>query len=275
MTLSNTMTSLMDKARELTGLSEKISLSRLTELMNHFDLHVNPNLLGEAGTTLAGSNVLLSSPKNIIEDGNVKTYTSHGVQWDQVIFLMTLDPGTYTYSAYLKGPLDEASFYLQNSTGTQSLIATLISLANDNKWYRCKQTFSITNKDTYRIFFTNVYEQKNAKLELGDLATPLTTVGGRQVLKETQVIEDHREFKELLDLKEIKAIVEQRVHKVFKENVGHRDLKARKDQQAKTLMTLLIHYNLAILIIFGLTVIMKLTVHLLILLLMANGVTYQ
>ncbi|OTA49909.1 hypothetical protein BHL83_01425 [Limosilactobacillus reuteri] len=176
--LTDTMTLLMDKFRAKTGLTDKLTIARATGLMDHFDLHVNPNLLGEAGTTLAGSNVLLSSPKNIIEDGNVKIYTSHGVQWDQVIFLMTLDPGTYTYSAYLKGPLDETSFYLQNSTGTQSLITTLISLANDNKWYRCKQTFSITNKDTYRILFTNVYEQKNAKLELGDLATPLTTVGG-------------------------------------------------------------------------------------------------
>lgn len=178
MSLSETMTALMDKAREITGLTEKISIAQLAGLMDHFDLHVNPNLLGEAGTTLAGSNVLLSSPKNIIEDGNVKIYTSHGVQWDQVSFLMTLDPGTYTYSAYLKGPLDKVFFYLQNSTGTQSLIITSISLANDNKWYRCKQTFSITNKDTYRIFFTNVYEQRNAKLELGDLVTPLTTVGG-------------------------------------------------------------------------------------------------
>lgn len=179
MSLSETMTALMDKARKITGLTEKISVDRLTSLMDHFDLHVNPNLLGEAGTTLAGSNVILSSPKNIIEDGNVKAYTSHGVQWDQVSFLMTLDPGTYTYSAYLKGPLDIVTFFfLQSSTGDQSLLAIPISLANDNKWYRCKQTFSITNKDTYRIFFTNVYEQKNAKLELGDLATPLTTVGG-------------------------------------------------------------------------------------------------
>ena len=168
----------MDKAREITGLTEKISIARLTSLMDHFDLHVNPNLLGEAGTTLAGSNVILTSPKNIIEDGNDKIYTSHGVQWNQVSFLMTLDPGTYTYSAYLRGPLDEVRFYLQNSTGTYSLIATSISLANDNKWYRCKQTFSITNKDTYRIFFTNAYEQKNAKFELGDLATPLNSVGG-------------------------------------------------------------------------------------------------
>lgn len=176
--LSETMTALMDKFRAKTGLTNKMTVARATSLMDHLDLHVNPNLLGEAGMTLAGSNVLLSSPKNIIEDGNVKTYTSHGVQWDQVSFLMTLDPGTYTYSAYLRGPLDKVFFYLQNSTGTQSLITTSISLANDNKWYRCKQTFSITNKDTYRIFFTNAYEQKNAKLEVGDLATPLNKVGG-------------------------------------------------------------------------------------------------
>lgn len=176
--ITDTLTPLMDKFRAKTGLTDKLTVARVTGLMNHFDLHVNPNLLGEAGTTLAGSNVILSSPKNIIEDGNVKAYTSHGVKWNQVSFLMTLDPGTYTYSAYLKGPLDIANFFLQNSTGNQSLLNIPISLANDNKWYRCKQTFSITNKDTYRMFFTNVYEQKNAKLELGDLATPLTEVNG-------------------------------------------------------------------------------------------------
>ena len=176
--ITDTLTPLMDKFRAKTGLTDKLTVARGTGLMDHLDLHVNPNLLGEAGTTLAGSNVLLSRPKNIIEDGNVKIYTSHGVQWDQVSFLMTLDPGTYTYSAYLKGPLDKVFFFLQKSTGIQSLLMIPISLANDKGWHRCKQTFSITNKDTYRIFFTNVYEQKNAKLELGDLATPLNKVGG-------------------------------------------------------------------------------------------------
>ena len=179
MSLSETMTALMDKTRELTGLTEKISIAQLTSLMNHFDLHVNDNLLGDSGTTLAGSNVLLTSPKNIIEDGNDKIYTSHGVQWNQVMFLMTLDPGKYTYSAYLKGPFDTTVlFFLQNSTGSQELLRIPTSLPNDKGWHRCKQTFSITNKNTYRIFFTNVYEQKNAKLELGDFATPLTKVGG-------------------------------------------------------------------------------------------------
>jgi|SRR5699024_3682648 len=176
--ITDTLTLLMDKFREKTGLTEKLTIAQATGLIDHLDLHVNPNLLGEAGTTLAGSNVILSSPKNIIEDGNVKAYTSHGVQWDQVLFLMTLDPGTYTYSTYLKGPLDKVFFFLQNSNGIQSLLTFAVSLPNDKGWHRCKQTFSITNKDTYRIFFTNVYEQKNAKLELGDLATPLTKVGG-------------------------------------------------------------------------------------------------
>ena len=176
--ITDTLTPLMDKFRAKTGLTDKLTVARATSLMDHFDLHVNPNLLGEAGTTLAGSNVILSRPKNIIEDGNVKAYTSHGVQWNQVGFLITLDPGTYTYSAYLKGPLDKTWFYLQNSNGTHSLLTFVVSLPNDKGWHRCKQTFSITNKNTYRIFFTNVYEQKNAKLELGDIATPLIKVGG-------------------------------------------------------------------------------------------------
>ena len=40
MSIVSTLTPLMDKARKLTGLTEKISIARLTSLMDHFDLHV-------------------------------------------------------------------------------------------------------------------------------------------------------------------------------------------------------------------------------------------
>ena len=39
MSLSETMTALMDKAREITGLTEKISIARLTGLMDSFNLN--------------------------------------------------------------------------------------------------------------------------------------------------------------------------------------------------------------------------------------------
>lgn len=48
MTAVETLTALMDKVRQKTGLTEKISVPRLTGLMDHFDLHANPNLLDGA-----------------------------------------------------------------------------------------------------------------------------------------------------------------------------------------------------------------------------------
>lgn len=58
MTLNSELIALMDKARSLTGLTDKISIDRLTELMDYFDLHVNPNLIDNADT-LAGDGFYL------------------------------------------------------------------------------------------------------------------------------------------------------------------------------------------------------------------------
>ena len=55
MSLNETMTALMDKAREITGLTEKINIAQLTSLMNHFDLHVNPNLLSSTTVEVASN----------------------------------------------------------------------------------------------------------------------------------------------------------------------------------------------------------------------------
>lgn len=174
MSLSDTMTALMDKARKLTGLTDKISVTQLTNLMDHFDLHVNPDLLGNAGITFAGDNVLISNPNNVIEEDGDKVYMTTEL-WNQIMFLVTLDPGTYTYSASLMNPLvsDGAIFFVQGSNGSPELIWVQIAFAEDNKWHRCQYTFSIKTKSTYRVFFTNANKQKNMKLEVGDLATPL------------------------------------------------------------------------------------------------------
>lgn len=179
MTLSNTMTSLMDKARELTGLSEKISLSRLTELMNHFDLHVNPNLLNNA-KELSGEDFLFMGGKIVDGDGYkiFKTQKS----WEQVCCFLTLNPGTYTLSENVSGPLSidgKCVFCLQNADGSETLIANRVSIpAGNDEGHRVSSTFKVITKNKYRVFFTNVKTQSLPKLEAGDLATPFEKSGG-------------------------------------------------------------------------------------------------
>lgn len=51
MPFNDTMTALMDKAHKITGLTDKLNLIQLTGLMDHFDLHVNPNLLKQTAYT--------------------------------------------------------------------------------------------------------------------------------------------------------------------------------------------------------------------------------
>ena len=179
MTLSNTMTSLMDKARELTGLSEKISLSRLTELMNHFDLHVNPNLLNNA-KELSGEDFLITGGKIVDGDGYKIFKTQNN--WEQVCCFLALNPGTYTFSENVSGPLSidgKCDFYLQNANGSETLITNRVSIpAGNDEGHRVSFTFKVITKNEYRVLFTNVKTQSLPKLEVGDLATPFEKSGG-------------------------------------------------------------------------------------------------
>lgn len=45
MSITDTLTPLMDKFRAKTGLTDKLTVARVTGLMDHLDLHVNLNLL--------------------------------------------------------------------------------------------------------------------------------------------------------------------------------------------------------------------------------------
>lgn len=171
------MTPLMDKARKLTGLTEKISIARLTSLMNHFDLHVNPNLLDNVDT-LTGNGYFLSGGKIIDYNGH-KAFKTDSL-WNQVSCTRLLDKGTYTFSETVSGPLlqGQVSFYLQNSNGSTVFAEHEFPVPDDGKEHRVSNTFVINTKNQYRFFFTNAKIQLLPKLEVGDLATPLEKVGG-------------------------------------------------------------------------------------------------
>ena len=82
MSIASTLTPLMDKARKLTGLTEKISIARLTSLMNHFDLHVNPNLLDKTQITtkhIPSSTYQQWTYNNF--DYVLKPYTTYTFSW--------------------------------------------------------------------------------------------------------------------------------------------------------------------------------------------------
>lgn len=189
MTLSNAMTSLMDKARELTGLSEKISLSRLTELMNHFDLHVNPNLI-------------LADKINVAVTSHTKDAYPN---WQNEYISNPLKPDTtYTISACATTSdtrVANASIRIWNDRTNTPLLdkngswePSLWIFPADGK--RHSYTFTTDNKgassdgynyvlwayagvagrEIYGFDFTTIY--RDIKLEVGDLATPFEKLGG-------------------------------------------------------------------------------------------------
>lgn len=176
MSLEDTMTSLMDKFREKTNLTDKLSIQRATSLMDHLDLHVNHNLVANA-TTLTGDNFIVSSGGQIVDCNGYKAYETNSL-WCQVILIVTIDSGIYTLSEDVSGPLgDGMAFYLQDSTGSTTFQSAGIAVPNDGQTHRIAHTFEINTKGTYRVMFTNVKREALPKLEVGDLATPLTEMG--------------------------------------------------------------------------------------------------
>ena len=167
----------MDKAREITGLTEKISIARLTGLMNHFDLHVNPNLLSSTTVEVTSKQ---SDPYPM---------------WDNQLVYSKLKPKT-TYTLSLSAT---------NTNGVKGASAR-IYCANWNGHYINKQSqqfyFDADGKKKVFTFTTPEFEgwlydvylyagsmsvnehkdfvttYKDCKLEVGDLATPLTELGG-------------------------------------------------------------------------------------------------
>ena len=177
MSLSETMTALMDKTREITGLTEKISIARLTSLMNHFDLHVNPNLLD---TTTA-----------ISENGK----NSQWPMWMAYTFDYVLKPGKYTFSWRAKADSDtndgtvRVRIFDERSNVvipeqkidyagkvfplTDELQSYTFSVPDDNHTYRVLvYGASFPHHQLWSVTFYD------CKLEVGELATPLSKVGG-------------------------------------------------------------------------------------------------
>lgn len=177
MSLNSELTALMDKARNLTGLTDKISIDRLTGLMDHFDLHVNPNLIANADT-LSGDKFLSVGASYSNVNGHVVA-NSNGKLWSQFICLVSLSAGkTYTFSETVSGPLlsGNVTFMLQDDAGHKAIISDNIAIPDDESEHRVSYTFNVKSDGTYRVFFTNAKTFCLPKLELGELSTPIQGV---------------------------------------------------------------------------------------------------
>lgn len=207
MTAVETLTALMDKARQKTGLTEKISVPRLTGLMDHFDLHVNPNLLSTDYTnswSVSPSTSKILPATDPIGDGKVKTsivyldgmeksaqyscfYYSQKVHLEKgkpytLSLLARLAPNAPT-NVYL--PLELFSDYTDAHSGWPHIN---FEEGLHNTWTYYDGTFTVDETGDYKGFRILSYDQRpmpggvlylaNIKLEQSDLATPLEKVGG-------------------------------------------------------------------------------------------------
>lgn len=174
----------MNKARNLTNTTNKISLTKLINLMDHFDLHINPNLL----------TITESVDKPIPNDSYL--------QWTRTSFNLTqpLPAGTYTLSWQAK---------IMNDTNNKSDHKIRIRVYDDRKNrnipnipvagvefpltdQRQSYTFNVPNDNySYHLFaygsgagipqtWTVIFY--DCKLEIGDLANliPLATTFERR-----------------------------------------------------------------------------------------------
>ena len=172
MSLSETMTALMDKAREITGLTEKISIARLTSLMNHFDLHVNPNIFPETEFTVKkGGEWSYDTPHPYI---NLKpgTYTfSWKAKTDgsnKTVRIRIIDLVANTYANFIVGPFAGKEFPLTSLTQSYTF-----TIPKDEHNYNLCMYGSAAGEDV-----NNDVTFYDCKLEAGDLATPLNSLGG-------------------------------------------------------------------------------------------------
>lgn len=196
MTAVETLTALMDKARQKTGLTEKISVPRLTGLMDHFDLHINPNLLDGAADfsgnwVNSGKTWKLSTEKDPF-NGNAVMIQNENILWYGIYNQTVLQKGTYTFSLDYKitslgGKAAPSLFFyvLANSDEAAKVVRgnNVRTTPGVNQWNHASYTFTVADTTTTRCrveMATSGFQLcvSSCKLEVGDLATPLEKVGG-------------------------------------------------------------------------------------------------
>lgn len=183
MSIVSTMTSLMDSARKYFEVDNKLSIADLINLFNP-----NKNLL--EGSAVWSNDVFVNFNDHVVlTDENYNGYkVVHCSQaWNSPQACFNLKGGnTYTFSVYAKSDKDGegANIYLGLPSEPHFTIPTNISggVKLTTEWKRYYFTFVSTMDFNSHIrmeqFTNNNLYLAGYKLELGDLATPLTKVGG-------------------------------------------------------------------------------------------------
>lgn len=163
MGLNEVLTALMDKVREKTGTSEKISLVQLITLIDKIGLATNPNLLTQT--------TWIVNPDR---------------SWPAWSFvkLSDLNPGTYTFSwqANTSGTNRKVRIRIFNQSRNVTIPAD--DVGKEFLLSSARNSFTFTVPDGYTGFGLYVYgsganiaqtapvQFYNAKLESGSVATP-------------------------------------------------------------------------------------------------------
>lgn len=174
MSINELMTPLMDKFREKTSLTDSLTVQRATGLMDHLKLIVNPNLITKTTFKTDG-----------VGSWSMWTTRKEGLK---------LNPGTYTVSWQAKssGSFKHVRIRLYdiaNASTFNHIVGPFAGKVFPLTDKRQSYTFTLPGDFTYDVCFysgdidngenidaiTTFY---NVKLEVGDLATPLTEVGG-------------------------------------------------------------------------------------------------
>lgn len=187
MSLNDVMTPLMDKARKLTGLTDKISIARLTELMDHIKLIINENLIPDAATfghdTWNNKQYWKAEPS-----WNGLEVRSSDEKYYGLSPKIEVQAGEiYTFSLYAKQDKENpnACIYLGNSnedySGMLDNFQKPIDIGTHFERYsvsfKVKKNCIIFPRVEQRMLGNRIYIA-GYKLEVGNLATPLEKVGG-------------------------------------------------------------------------------------------------
>ena len=187
MSLNDTMTALMDKARKLTGLTDKIGITRLTGLIDHFKLIINENLIPDAATF--GNNTWQNKQYWKVEpDWNgLKVRSSEATYSGLTPEIEVQANEIYTFSVYAKQDKDNPLCTMHLGYGSEDYSSFLdnqskvVDVGTDFKRYsmtfKVKKKCSIFPRIEQSMIGNRIYIA-GYKLEVGDLATPLEKVGG-------------------------------------------------------------------------------------------------
>lgn len=187
MSLNDVMTPLMDKARKLTGLTDKIGITRLTGLMDHFKLIINENLIPDAASF--GNDTWKNKQYWKVEPNwNGLEVRSSEAEYSGLMPEVEVQANeVYTFSVYAKQDKDNplCTIYLGYGSEDYSSLLYIQSKVVDvgTEFKRYSITFKVKKKCSIyprieQSMLGNQIYIAGYKLEVGDLATPLEKVGG-------------------------------------------------------------------------------------------------